>query len=78
MIAPLPNESQEDFLGRIAQALNEHFEIVQIFTQGETPDHTDTFNVGYGNVLARQKQLENWLEMMAGQDEDEEEEADDE
>jgi phosphoribosylaminoimidazole (AIR) synthetase len=72
MIAPFPDESPEDFLGRVAQALSEHFEVVQIFAQVETSDHTDVFNVGYGNVLARQKQMENWLEMMAGSDEDEE------
>jgi len=45
---------------------------VQIFAQTETSDHTDVFNIGYGNVLARQKQMENWLEMMAGPDEEEE------
>jgi len=76
MIAPFTDESPEDFLGRVAQALSEHFDVVQIFAQAETSDHTDTFNVGYGNVLARQKQMENWLEMMAGQDEDEEEDDD--
>jgi hypothetical protein len=72
MIAPFPDESPEDFLGRVAQALSEHFEVVQIFAQVETSDHTDVFNVGYGNVLARQKQMENWLEMMAGSVEEEE------
>jgi len=74
MIAPLPSESEEDFLGRVAQALSEHFEVVQIFAQTTTSDHTDVFNVGYGNVLARQKQLENWLEMMAGSDEEDDDE----
>jgi len=73
MIAPLSGETEEDFLGRVAQALSEHFEVVQIFAQTETSDHTDVFNVGYGNVLARQKQMENWLEMMAGSDEEDEE-----
>jgi hypothetical protein len=72
MIAPFPNESEEDFLGRVAQALSEHFEVVQIFAQTETSDHTDVFNIGYGNVLARQKQMENWLEMMSGSDDEEE------
>ena len=72
MIAPLRDESEEDFLGRVAQALSEHFDVVQIFAQTETSDHTDVFNIGYGNVLARQKQMENWLEMMAGQDDEEE------
>jgi len=76
MIAPLPGETEEDFLGRVAQALSEHFEVVQIFAQTETSDHTDVFNVGYGNVLARQKQMENWLEMMAGPDEEDEEDDD--
>jgi len=71
MIAPLPGETEEDFLGRVAQALSEHFEVVQIFAQAETSDHTDVFNIGYGNVLARQKQMENWLEMMSGSDEEE-------
>jgi len=76
MIAPFPDESTQDFLGRIAQALSEHFEVVQIFAQTEASDHTDVFNVGYGNVLARQKQMENWLEMMSGSED--EEETDDE
>jgi hypothetical protein len=76
MIAPFTDESEEDFLGRVAQALSEHFDVVQIFAQTETSDHTDVFNIGYGNVLARQKQMENWLEMMAGQDDDEEEDDD--
>jgi hypothetical protein len=49
---------------------------VQIFAQTEASDHTDVFNVGYGNVLARQKQMENWLEMMSGSED--EEETDDE
>jgi len=71
MIAPLLGETEEDFLGRVAQALSEHFEVVQIFAQAETSDHTDVFNIGYGNVLARQKQMENWLEMMSGSDEEE-------
>jgi hypothetical protein len=70
MIAPFPDESTEDFLGRVAQALSEHFDVVQIFTQGETSDHTDVFNVGYGNVLARKKQMENWLEMMSGSEDE--------
>jgi len=74
MIAPLPGETEEDFLGRVAQALSEHFDVVQIFAQAETSDHTDTFNMGYGNVLARQKQMENWLEMMAGSDEEDDDE----
>lgn len=77
MIAPLPGESEEDFLGRVAQALSEYFDIVHVFAQMETSDHTDVFNIGYGNVLARQKQMENWLEATSGHD-DEEEEDDDE
>ena len=72
MIAPLPGESEEDFLGRVAQALSEHFDIVHVFAQTETPDHTDVFNIGYGNVLARQKQMENWLEATSGQNDEEE------
>ena len=72
MIAPLPDESEEDFLGRVAQALGEYFDVVQVFAQVETSDHTDTFNVGCGNVLARQKQVENWLEATSGQEEEEE------
>jgi hypothetical protein len=71
MIAPFTDESPEDFLGRVAQALSEHFDVVQIFAQTQTSDHTDTFNVGYGNVLARQKQMENWLEMMSGSEDEE-------
>lgn len=71
MIAPLPGESEEDFLGRVAQALSEYFDIVQIFAQTETSDHTDVFNIGYGNILARQKQMENWLEATSGHDDEE-------
>lgn len=71
MIAPLPGESEEDFLGRVAQALGEYFDVVQVFAQAETSDHAYVFNIGYGNILARQKQIENWLEATSGHDDEE-------
>jgi hypothetical protein len=78
MIAPLPNEDPQDFLERIVEALGEHFDCVQIFTQVCSIDATDVFSGGRGNILARQKQIENWLEAGGGQTIFEEENADDE
>lgn len=66
MIAPFQNESPDDFLVRIVEALGEHFDVVQVFAQVETPDATDVFCGGRGNILARQKQIENWLEAGGG------------
>jgi len=74
MIEPYPGESSEDFLERIVISLGEHFDVVQVFTQSENCEFTDTFNAGTGNVLARQKQVENWLEMGGGEDLEEQEE----
>jgi hypothetical protein len=74
MIAPHPSESPEDFLERVVIGLGEHFDVIQLFAQTENPEFTDTFNAGKGNILARQKQIENWLEMGGGQEIEEQEE----
>jgi hypothetical protein len=79
MIAPHPSESPEDFLERVVIGLGEHFDVIQLFAQTESCEFTDTFNAGKGNILARQKQIENWLEMGGGEEFEEsaDEEAED-
>jgi len=42
--------------------LAEHFDVVQIFAQIDNSERTETFNGGLGNMLARQKQIESWIE----------------
>jgi len=59
-------DAQDAILRRAMDLLSEHFEIVQIFTQSEQPTNTDVFQVGCGNILARQKQIENWLDACCG------------
>ena len=78
MIAPYPSESLDDFLERVVVALGEHFDVVQVFAQTDSSEFTDTFNAWKGNILARQKQIENWLEMGGGQEFEESTEEEDE
>ena len=44
------------------ELLGEHYDVVQIFVQAEEEARTSAFNIGKGNLLARQKQVENWLD----------------
>jgi hypothetical protein len=60
-MSPQKDESKEEFLKRIAEELGEHFDVVQIFAQTDTPEETKPFSAGYGNMFARAKQVEMFL-----------------
>jgi hypothetical protein len=64
----------EEIIGRALAALAEHFDVVQIFAQIEKHGTTETYHGGLGNMLARQKQIEGWLDTDWDDDDDEEEE----
>lgn len=55
---PAKDESHQAFLKRIADELGEHFDCVQIFAQIDTPESTTPVSAGIGNIFARVKQAE--------------------
>ena len=57
-MSPNKGESNEQFLNRMAEALGEHFDTVQIFVQVDTPKSTMPLCSGVGNIFARVKQAE--------------------
>jgi hypothetical protein len=59
---PVNGESNQDFLNRVAEALGEHFDCVQIFTQIDTHESTAPFSAGIGNIFARVKQAEMFVD----------------
>ena len=54
--------TDSEILARAMDLLGEHYDVVQIFVQAEEDARTSAFNIGKGNLLARQKQVENWLD----------------
>jgi hypothetical protein len=61
-MSPNKGESNSDFLNRIIEALGEHFDTVQIFAQIDTPESTIPFCAGTGNIFARVKQAEMFVD----------------
>lgn len=55
---PAKGEKHQDFLKRVADELGEHFDCVQIFAQIDTPESTTPVSAGIGNIFARVKQAE--------------------
>jgi hypothetical protein len=66
-------EEPEEIIGRALAVLAEHFDVVQIFAQIDNSERTETFNGGLGNMLARQKQIESWIENDWHNDDEDEE-----
>ena len=60
-MSPQNGESTVDFVKRVAEQLGEHFDVVQIFVQTDSPDTTTPYQAGYGNMYARAGQIERWL-----------------
>jgi len=61
-MSPKKGESNYDFLSRIAEELGEHFDAIQIFAQVDTPKSTTPFCAGVGNIFARVKQAEMFVD----------------
>jgi hypothetical protein len=59
---PAKDESSQDFLKRVADELGEHFDCIQIFAQIDTPECTTPLAAGIGNIFARVKQAEIFVE----------------
>jgi hypothetical protein len=59
---PAKGENNHKFLKRVADELGEHFDCVQIFAQIDTPESTTPFSAGIGNIFARVKQAEIFVE----------------
>lgn len=55
---PAKGENHQNFLNRVADELGEHFDCVQIFAQIDTPKSTIPMCAGIGNIFARVKQAE--------------------
>lgn len=55
---PTKDENHYQFLKRVADELGEHFDCVQIFVQIDTPESTLPISAGVGNIFARIKQAE--------------------
>jgi hypothetical protein len=68
---PLPDESLESYLNRMTEALGEHFDVVQVFTQVDNKDETHPYSAGSGNMFARARQMERWLKQFEFDDEEE-------
>jgi len=62
-MSPQKGETNADFIKRVAEELGEHFDVVQIFVQTDSPEKTVPFQAGYGNMYARVGQIERWLEV---------------
>jgi hypothetical protein len=57
-MSPNKGESNEEFLIRVVESLGEHFDTVQLFVQLDTPESTKPISAGVGNIFARVKQAE--------------------
>jgi len=62
-MSPQSGETNTQFIKRVAEALGEHFDVVQIFVQTDSPETTIPYQAGYGNMYARVGQIERWLEV---------------
>jgi len=70
---PLPGESLDSYLNRMADALGEHFDVVQVFAQTDNNEETHPYSAGSGNMFAKAKQIERWLRRFDQLDEFDEE-----
>jgi len=80
-MSPNQGESNSEFLTRVTEVLGEYFDTVQIFVQIDTPQSTTPICAGTGNIFARVKQAEifvdrfNDLQFVVDFKEEEEEEG---
>lgn len=61
-MSPNKGESTQDFLNRVSESLGEYFDAVQIFAQTDTPKSTIPYSAGAGNIFARVKQAEMFVD----------------